>query len=145
MLAFIWNHQDSFSCSNKNYTFSFFFPFFFLLCCILVHISLYYNVLQNILPYIIIKNKNLKNLKKILKRKKERKPKRRCGARPKNNGLVQIQARPRSVLSEEKSQIKHYSVPIAPRKPVRGVTPPRTLRSPDEELSPTISVHPPSI
>ena len=54
MLAFVWNHQDSFSCSNKNYTFIF---LFFLLCCILVHISLYYNVLQNIFSYLIIKNK----------------------------------------------------------------------------------------
>ena len=35
-----------------------------------------------------------------------------CGTWPKNNGLVQIQARPRSVLSEEKSQIKHCSGPI---------------------------------
>ena len=68
-----------------------------------------------------------------------------CGARPKNNGLVQIQTRPRSVLSEEKSQIKHYSVPIAPKKPFRGVTTPPTLRSPDEKLALTTSVHPPSI
>ena len=35
-----------------------------------------------------------------------------CGARPRNNGLFQIQARPRSVLSEEKPRMKHYSIPI---------------------------------
>ena len=68
-----------------------------------------------------------------------------CGARPKYNGLFQIQAHPRSVLSEEKPRMKRYPIPITPRKPVRGVTPPRTSQSPDEELSPSISVHPPNI
>ena len=69
----------------------------------------------------------------------------RCGARPKYNGLFQIQARPRSVLSEEKPRMKRCSIPRMPRKPVRGVTPPRTPRSPDEKLSPLTPVHPPNI
>ena len=53
MLSFIWNHHDSFLCSNKNYTFSFFLSFF----CVLMYISLYYNVLQNILSCLIIESK----------------------------------------------------------------------------------------
>ena len=68
-----------------------------------------------------------------------------CGARPKYDGLFQIQARPRNVLSEEKPRMKRCSIPMTPRKPVRGVTPPRTSRSPDEALSPLTSVHPPNI
>ena len=55
MLASIWNNQDLCSCSNQNYTFS----IFFLLCWALMHILLYYNMLQNILPYIIIESKLL--------------------------------------------------------------------------------------
>ena len=68
-----------------------------------------------------------------------------CGARPKYDGLFQIQAHPRSVLSEEKPRVKRYSILMTPRKPVRGVTPPRTSQSPDEKLSPLTSVHPPNI
>ena len=55
MLASIWNNQDSFhvliriihSPKKKKK----------LLCLVLMHISLYYNMLQNILPYIIIESK----------------------------------------------------------------------------------------
>ena len=68
-----------------------------------------------------------------------------CGVWPKYDGLFQIQARPRSVLSEEKPRMKRCSIPMTPRKPVRGVTPPRTPRSPDKKLSPLTPVHPPNI
>ena len=54
----MWNNQDSFSFFNKNYIFSFIYLFiYFFFFCVLKHISIYYNLLHNILPYIIIESK----------------------------------------------------------------------------------------
>ena len=66
MLAFVWNNQDSFSCSNKNYTFSNFLLFF-----VLMHISLYYNILKYLAIYNKLKVKcNMFPSKKKKKTKK---------------------------------------------------------------------------
>ena len=58
----MWNNQDSFSFFNKNYIFSFIYLFIIIIIiiiifCVLKHISIYYNLLHNILPYIIIESK----------------------------------------------------------------------------------------